>query len=186
MKFDDCVEKRCSIRKFSSKKVRWDKILEAIDAANKAPFAGNINNLKFIIVESQASKNRLAECCQQTWMSEASHIVVVCSDYKDLEKLYGDRGEIYSLQQTGAAIQNFLLKITDLKLGSCWVGAFDEEHIKRELSIPNHINVEALLPVGYIDKLSKVKSSKKAPLERIIYWGSWGTGKKPTKFKDPA
>ena len=59
MKLDDTIDKRRSIRKFSDKKVRWDLVLEAIDAALKAPYAGNINNLKFVIVESQKLKDRI-------------------------------------------------------------------------------------------------------------------------------
>ena len=185
MKLDDAIDERRSIRKFSPKRVRWDSILEAIDAANKAPYAGNINNLKFLIVEDQDSINILAECAQQDWMADATFIVVVCADYAPLESMYHDYASIYSRQQVGAAIENFFLKITDLKLGSCWVGAFTEEHIKRELKIPKDIVIEALLPVGYPNIRAKKKQSKKFPLARIIYWGEWKKKKKPTKFKEP-
>jgi len=190
MKLDDAIEKRRSIRKFSDKKVRWDLVLEAIDATLKAPYAGNINNLKFVIVESQKLKDRLAECAQQDWIADASFVVVVCGDYTHLERMYGERCVTYARQHAGAAIENFLLKITDLKLGCCWVGAYIDEYIKEELGIPEHIKIEAILPVGYPKPHVKQKSPKKESLEKYIQWDFWGerheARKKQRKFvKEP-
>jgi len=185
MKLDDAIDKRRSIRKFSSKKVRWDYLLEAIDAALKAPFAGNMNNLKFIIVQDQELINRLAECCQQDWINDASYVVVLCGDYSKLETVYQDRHDKYAKQHAGAAIENFLLKITDLKLASCWIGAFTENYIREALKIPENIEIEAILPVGYPKPAIKIKKPRKAPLEKIIRWDAWKTQRKPIGAKDP-
>ena len=56
MKTEEAITNRISTREFSNKPVKTDIILEAIDAANHAPFAGNINNLKFIIIGSKDNK----------------------------------------------------------------------------------------------------------------------------------
>jgi nitroreductase len=187
MKLSEAIDKRTSVRRFSKKKVRWDYVLEAIDAAIKAPFAGNVNNLIFIIVEDPTLINKLTECCQQDWVADASYVVVVCSDPHKLEMMYQDKGKDYGKQQIGAAIENFLLKITDLKLASCWIGAYTEDYIKKELEIPENIDIEALLPVGYAYKGTGAKKTKpkKASLEKIIRWNSWKTQKKPIGLKDP-
>jgi nitroreductase len=184
MKCLDAIENRCSIRNFSDKKVPWDKIIEAIDAANHAPFAGNINNLKFIIIQNPKTIKKLTECCQQSWISKSSILVVVCANTKKLEEHYQDRGYDYSKQQVGAAIQNFLLRITELNLASCWVGAFIDEEIRNELKIPEEYEIEALLPVGQITH-KKPKYSKKAKVETKIFWEAWDIKNKPTRFKDP-
>ena len=34
-------------------------------------------------------------------------------------------------------------------LGTCWIGAFDEQHVKTILALPNNVKVVALMPVGY-------------------------------------
>ncbi len=185
MNIDAAIEKRRSIRDFSSKKVRWSQVLEAIDAAIKAPFAGNINHLQFVIVSDQKIKNEIATQSQQLWLSEASYIVVICSDSKHLESLYNDRGKAYAKQQAGAAIENFLLKIVDMGLASCWVGAYLDERIKDCLDIPDNMEIEALLPVSYPDKIKKTKVPRRARLENVIHWGNWGTRKKPAIFTDP-
>ncbi|MDP4039354.1 MAG: nitroreductase family protein [Candidatus Pacearchaeota archaeon] len=184
MKLQDAIEKRRSIRKFSDKKVSWDMVLEAIDAANQAPFAGNINNLQFIIVSDQENKNQLAKSSQQTWIADAPYIVVVCAETKKLENHYDKLGIKYSKQQAGAAIENFLLKITDMKLASCWIGAFSEEQIKSTLKIPEKYDVEAILPIG--KEKGKIKAPRKHNLETSIHWDKWGVQKKPIIFKDPS
>jgi nitroreductase len=180
MELNEAIEKRASVREFSSKKVKWSDVLEAIDAAVKAPFAGNVSNLRFIIVEDQEVKNKIADFSQQSWMAKAGFVVVVCSDESKLEKMYLKRGLIYSRQQAGAAIENFLLRITDLGLGACWVGAYSDEIIKQALKIPEHINIEGIIPVGYPAK--KPKKSRKPALENVINWNAWDVNKKPTRF----
>ena len=115
MKLDEAIKKRCSTREFSSKKVKWEDILKAIDSANQISFAGNINNLKFLIISNQGKKDSIAKQSQQLWISTAPYVIVICSDSSRLESLYHQRGLVYSRQQAGAAIQNFLLKTNRLK-----------------------------------------------------------------------
>ena len=182
MRFDEVVSKRVSVREFSSKKVRWSDILEAIDAAGKAPFAGNINNIKFIIVENRELKNRIAELSQQSWIAAAGFVVVVCSDESKLEKMYDKRGLAYSRQQAGAAIENFLLKIVDMGLSACWVGAYSDELIKQALKMPENINIEAVIPIGHAR--ARPRKTKKAALENLIYWDFWDVKKKPFTKKE--
>ena len=53
MDFDSVVEKRVSVRSFKNKKASWKDILEAIDAAIKAPSAGKMHHFKFVVIEDQ-------------------------------------------------------------------------------------------------------------------------------------
>lgn len=183
MKLLEAIEKRRSIRKFKDKMVKWSLVLEAIDAASKAPLAGNVNSLRFIIVTDQDTKNELATYTDQAWISQADTIVVACSDDATLEQLYNERGPIYARQQVGAAIQNFLLRITDLGLGACWIGAYLDRGVKEVLEIPEKINVEAIIPIGYPDE--KPHPVRKEALESRIYWDKWNVKKKPTLARDP-
>jgi len=184
MKLEDSINKRCSCREYKKKEVKWADIIEAIDAASRAPLAGNINNLHFVIISKLETRDKIAQQCQQHWMSEAPYIIVICSDPTRLERMYSERSEKYCKQHSGAAIQNFLLRITDLGLSSCWVGAFHDELIKQMLKIPGHINIEAILPVGYARY--KPKQKTKARIETLINWEVWGQKRKPVRSKDPA
>src|SRR3989344_2002271 len=184
MEFDKVVRKRKSANRFSGKKVSWKDVLEAIDTANQGPFAGNQNNLHFLIVEEPSTIKDLANCCEQSWISNSNILVVVCSDDSHLEDLYGERGRIYSRQQAGAAIQTLLLALTDLGLSSCWVGAYTDEFVKQKLKIPQHINVEAIIPVGYEKKMPGDEKKKKKELENVLYWEEWKNSHRPKLFEE--
>ncbi|MFA5020014.1 MAG: nitroreductase family protein [Candidatus Pacearchaeota archaeon] len=172
MQLDKAIYERRSIRRFHPRKPDWRKILEAIDAARQAPAAGNLHCLKFILVDDPDKIERIGKACLQQFVSTANYIVVVCSDPTEVIRSYDERGEIYIKQQAGAAIENFLLKITDLGLGSCWIGAFVDEQVKTALRIPENINVEALLPVGY--PMNKpVRVPKKANIDKFVYFNLW-------------
>jgi nitroreductase len=184
MDLDKVVEKRHSVRSFKDKKVSWKDVMTAIDSALQGPFAGNMNNLKFIIVENTEKIKNIANHSQQSWISESGILIVVCSDDSFLEKQYGDRGTVYSKQQAGATINTLLLKLTDLGLGNCWVGAYADEYVKRELDIPSDIQVEAIIPVGYENPSKIRKKPSKHTLERAINWEKWGKNKRPAFFQD--
>jgi len=185
MEFDSVVKKRKSVRSFLAKKPSWKTVLEAIDAANQSPFAGNMNNLKFLIIEEKETIKKLAKFAEQHWIPQAGIVVLVCSDETPLENKYGERGRVYSRQQAGSAIQAFLLKLTDISLSACWVGAYADELVKESLKIPQHIQIEAIIPIGYENKKSSEAKLEKKELENVIYWGHWNNDMRPSLFKEP-
>ena len=171
MEFDRVVEKRQSIRNFSSKKVDWREVIKAIDSALQAPSAGNMQTLRFIIVSDRDKIKKLADASQQDFVAKAQFVVVVCSDKSQIARMYEDRAEMYSRHQAGAAIEHFLLKLVDLGLASCWIGAFSDEVVKGILQVPDDVNVEAILPVGY--ELGKTKKRQKANLDSVLYFDKY-------------
>ena len=161
MELDKVIEARHSCRRFSTKKPNWADIIECVDAANKAPQAGNIPVIKFIIVDDPEKIQKLADAAQQDFVSTAGYVVVVCSNPTQLQRSYDERGVTYSRQQAGAAIENFMLKLTEIGLATCWVGAFVDEMVKHALTIPDEVLVQAILPIGY-EMPPKSKQRKKA------------------------
>ena len=150
MEFDKTVKLRSSVRSFKeTKKPNYKDVIKAIDSATRAPLAGNLPCIKYILVSDKEKISELAQAAQQNFIAKVHYVVVICSDQKLLKEYYYDRAERYVRQQAGAAIENFLLKIVDLGLASCWVGAFSDETVKRILRIPDSVDVEAILPVGY-------------------------------------
>lgn len=176
MDIDKVIKSRKSIREFNTKSPDWRDIVEAIDAARFAPMAGNNYTLKFIIIHNQEKIEKLAKAAQQDFIQDTQYVVVVCSVPERTINNYGERGKIYVRQQAGAAIQNFWLKLTSLGLSSCWVGAFSEPMIKRELHIPENVQVEALFPIGYV--LTKTKTKKaKIEMDNILYFEKYANKK---------
>jgi len=172
MQLDKAIESRESIRKYTSKKPNWRKIIESIDMARYAPMAGGINSIKFILVDDKEKINQIAKSCDQDFVGTAQYIVVVCSTTSLVTNSYGKlRGERYLRQQAGAAIENFLLKLTENNLSTCWVGHFMDSQIKKTLKIPEEVIVEAVFPIGF--KNEKRTSKKKIDLDNILYFNEY-------------
>lgn len=182
MDINKAMKERHSVRKFTSKQVDWKDILEAIDYARLAPLAGNIQTMKFVIVDDKEKIRQIADACQQQFVSQASYVLVLCSDPQQIERSYGSRANMYIRQQAGACIENFMLKITELGLASCWIGAFVDSQIRKTLTIPDNIIVEAVLPIGY--EFGKTKQRIKPDLQNMMFFNKW-KAKFMTPWKKP-
>lgn len=177
MELEKAIQKRRSVRKFDiKKKPDWRNIIECIDSARYAPMAGNNYTLKFIMIDDEKKIEKISESCQQPFISEAKFVVVVCSNPSRTENLYGESGKVFCRQQAGAAIENFLLSIEEFGLATCWVGSFVEEQIKKELGIPDNVNIEGVFPIGYEAEKPRVKHAK-IELDRILYFNRYGDKK---------
>ncbi len=186
MELDVAIKNRRSILSFTKKKVSWKIILHALESSLHAPFAGNTNHLKFIIVEEHESIQKLATIAQQDWISQASMLIIVCSDDSNLEKLYGERGRIYGKQQAGAAMQNLLLKLTEHNIAGCWVGAFDDDLVRSQFMIPEEKQVEAIIAIGYEQPTikSRIRKPRKRSLDTVLFWEKWDKDQREPLFKD--
>jgi len=174
MDITDCISSRRSARKFKEKPIDPEDVMMLIDAARQAPSAGNQQAWKFILVKDEKKRKELADAAyQQHWMAEAPLIIVVLGMTEEVKRNYGVRGEmLYSIQNCAMAAQNILLRAEDLGLGTCAVGAFNEDMVKRILDIPDEMRSQMLIPVG----TSKDEPEKKLlkSLESMTYFEGYG------------
>ena len=109
---------------------------------------------------------------KQMWMAKAPVHVVVVAEPEKAKRYYGDRGEkLYSIQNCAAAAQNMLLEAHNLGLGTCWVGAFDKNVVRRALGIPEESVPQIIITIGYADEYVEVPI--KLPLESVMYFNGW-------------
>ena len=170
------IHSRRSVRKFKSKNPDWRDIIECIDAARYAPSAGGYNILKIILVDDLEKIKKIAKAAEQDFIAQTQYVVVICSDAPRIVNAYEKRGEIYARQQAGAAIQNFLLKLEEKGLSTCWIGHFIESQIKKILEIPDEVDVEALFPIGY-EFEKKYSRKEKKNLDSMLYFNLYGQRK---------
>lgn len=171
----EAILKRRCIRDYTDKKVSWQDISEIIDAGLRAPNAGNLQNWRFILIEKEDIKIELAKASlNQMWMTKASHLIVVCSDDTELKRYYSQRGEaLYPAQNCACAIENMLLLATEKNIDSGWVGAFDDNALRRILKIPDFINPHAIITLGYGKNIPK-EPTKRFDLDKVLFFDEWG------------
>ncbi|MFA6974255.1 MAG: nitroreductase family protein [Parcubacteria group bacterium] len=160
MDLQKAIEGRHSVRKYSIKKPDWKKIIECLDSVRYAPMAGGNYTLKIILVSDQEKINKLADAAQQPFIATAKYVVVFCSSSSRMTNAFGEKGKVYLRQQAGAAIENFLLKIHEAGMGTCWIGHFTEEEVKAILRIPGDVQVEAIFPIGYEVEKPRTRRAK--------------------------
>jgi nitroreductase len=58
----------------------------------------------------------------------------------------------YLALNVAISIEHINLKAVDLGLGSCWIGAFDSNEVKKIVEINDRYDIIALLAIGYADQ----------------------------------
>jgi nitroreductase len=170
----DCIRIRRSVRKYLEKDVSMHIIGQVLDAGRMAPTAGNLQNFKFVLVMEAETKRAIADAClQQYWMESAPVHIVVVAEPQKARQFYSERGEkLYSIQSTAAVIENMLVAATDLGIGCCWVGAFDDEMLCRALGIPSYASPQAVITIGYSDE--KPAMPNRFKLTDMVFVKKWG------------
>jgi nitroreductase len=171
----ECIKTRRSVRKYKDKQVPWDNIVTIMEAGKYAPSAGNLQNWKFIVIKDDDKRKAIAEASlQQWWMEEAPIHIAVIGEPEKAERFYGARGRrLYNIQGIAAAVENMLLTAHSLGLGACWVGAFDEDEMRRLLSLPEQVDVHVIITIGYANE--KPETPPKFRLEHMMYFEKyWG------------
>ncbi len=149
----EAIEKRRSIRKYKPEPIPAEKMEKILEAARLAPSAANRQPWRFVVVQNADRKKALAEIANnQKFLGDAGAIVVAMGDPDVTAKWYE--------KDTMIALEHMVLAATALGYGTCWIGAFDEDAVKKLLNIPPKMKVVALLPIGKPDETPLPKPRK--------------------------
>ncbi len=151
MDFFEAVKKRRSVRVFQEKNVEEEKLEKILEAANSAPSAGDLQAYEIIIVRDEKRKQLLASAALgQDFIAEAPVALVVLADPPRSAWKYGKRGsELYSIQDATIAGAYIQLAAVALGLSTTWVGALDDEEVKKIVGAPVEAKPVAIIPLGY-------------------------------------
>ncbi len=162
MEVYDTIMDRRSIRTYKKELIPKDKIEKLLETARLAPSAANRQNWKFIVVENEQIKNQLVSACSnQSFVGTASHVIAGI----------GDPTQKWHQVDLAIALEHIVLEAVELGLGTCWIGAFNEEDVKKILKIPPDRKVVALLTVGVPDESPAARPRK--ALEEIIAYNEY-------------
>ena len=133
------IMSRRSNRVYEPKPVSEGDLHTILEAGRQAPSANNRQPWHFVVVRDPDQKRKVAEaCCQQNWMADAGVIIA------GLGKVKAPGFQV----DVAIAMQNMILAATGFGYGTCWIGAFEQQQVKRILEVPDDLEVVALTPVG--------------------------------------
>jgi len=158
------------VRAFQDREVSEDSISRLLEAARRAPSASNRQEWRFIVVRNPATRKQLSKAAMgQGFVAEAPVVLACCAETDGHMMACGQL--CYPID-VAIAIDHITLCATADGLGTCWIGAFDEEEVRKVIGIPPHIRVVGLLPVGYPRDPSPVEKNRLA-LKEIVKYERW-------------
>ncbi len=162
----DIIRDRRSIRKYKETPIPTDVLNRVLEAGRMAPSGKNLQPWKFIVVKDPETEQKLAEASvRQYFMAKAPVILVACGFPDNCYAKMGRYMKSWPVD-VAIAVEHMMLQAWEEGLGTCWIGAFEEEAVKMILGVPEEVKVLALTPLGYPDEDPPHKRRK--PLEEIV------------------
>lgn len=164
----NAIFKRRSVRKYSSRPVDDETIIELLRAAMQAPSAGNQQESEFIVVKNRDSLERLSMMSPYARLvAEAPAAIVLLGNAGRMK--YPENWE----QDLGAAAENMLLEAVDLGLGAVWLGVHPLkeriEAVRDQFSLPDDLRPFAVIAAGYPEDENANYFADRWDEERVHY-----------------
>lgn len=175
--FKDLLLKRQSDRKYSSKKVEEEKILSCLEAGRLSPSACNSQPWSFVVIDQepvlQQAQKRIATMGMNRFVKQVPVLIAIVLEKPNFTASIGSviKDKEYPLLDIGIASNNICMQATELGLGSCILGWFDEKGLKQLLDVPESKRIPLIIALGYPTTVTRKKIRK--PMKEIIYFNSY-------------
>ncbi|MDP8232262.1 MAG: nitroreductase family protein [Candidatus Zophobacter franzmannii] len=180
----DVIQTRHSVRNFIDKPIPQDVLNDILEAGRSAPSAQNRQEWRFLVIQDKKrieslSINSGLIGLSNMYIRKAPLIIVACAETKKSIKL---NKQEYYLVDVAIAFQQMMLTAWSYGVGSCWLGAYSEEKVKKHLNLPKSFRVVGMSPFGYpaeekthyTKALSKFAGSdKRLDLDKIVKYDEW-------------
>jgi nitroreductase len=108
-----------------------------------------------------------------SFVAQAMAIIVIVRERPNFSSKIGGtiKNKDYSLIDIGIASENICLQARAEGLGSCMIGWFDEDEVRKILGIPEKKRVELLITLGY--SLSEYRTKKRKPEDEVVGYNKY-------------
>lgn len=147
----EAIRSRISVRSYSMKPVPDEVLDRVLETGRIAPSASNYQPWHFIVVTDPKKRAALSGGRWAKFLKECPVVIVGCGDKK--------KSPGWNVVDVSIALQQMVIAATAEGLGTCWIGSFYEDRVKKALNIPEKWGVVAMLTVGYPKKDSDLDPS---------------------------
>ena len=177
--FLEIIKNRQSDRSYVTKPVEKDKIQRIIEAGRLAPSACNAQPWKFIIVNDQDLKYKIADCTSTKilginhFTKQAPIHIVIVEEKANFTSNAGSliKDKHFPLIDIGITAQNICLQAEAEGLGTCMIGWFDEKKVKKLLNIPGSKRVPLIITLGY--PAGEKRKKRRKDIDQIVEYNSY-------------
>jgi nitroreductase len=181
MNFHELVRNRQSVRRYSPKPIENELVLKCLEAGRLAPSASNSQPWHFIIINEPELLNKVAEATTNkglpinNFAKQAPVLIVIVIERPPfITRMAGNiKNKDFEWTDLGIAAEHFCLQATELGLGTCMIGWFDEKKIIELLSVPKNKRVGLVITLGYaVENYKQRQKIRKVP-SKIISYNKW-------------
>lgn len=162
-------------RHFQPKPIPPEKVRAVLSAARLAPSQNNLQPWRFVVVQDDERRRRLAQAVPRgKVVSEAPIAIVAFSVEEDVPVTIGGYISAYPLD-VAVAIGHLQIAATAEGLGTSWIVDFHEDKVRELLGVPEGIHPIAVIPIGYPAEpngtahLDPPAEGRKSPDEIVAY-----------------
>ena len=168
MELQNAIRTRRSVRLYLSDAVPPGILKRIFECVRMAPSANNTQPWHFYVIREPALKSKIAKMSfGHRFLAQAPLIVVCCG--KSYAAPYSWLGAQMYLLDCAAAIDHLTLAARNEGLGTCWISDFDQDGIKRLLTLPAGYDVIMLTPLGWPATENFFKETRvRRPLQNMV------------------
>jgi nitroreductase len=151
MEVIEAIRTRRSIREYQPKPIeaRHKDIL--LEAARLAPSGANRQPWQIIMVTDEERLKGLVPLCKNQEFVGSCSMFLVGID---------DPNQKWARVDLSIALDHVSLAAEEMGLGTCWIGAFDQEKLAQYLGLPKDRVITVCMTVGYPDEAPAARSRK--------------------------
>lgn len=158
----------------ASRPVERDKLKRILEAGRVSPSACNAQPWHFIVVDEPELKNKVADATSTRilglnhFTKQAPVHIIIVEEKVNFTSGFGGwvKDKSFALVDIGIAAAHICLAAEDEGLGSCILGWFDEDKIRKLLDIPSGKRILLDIIVGYSTQAERPKKRKET--EKVI------------------
>lgn len=175
----ELLNTRQSDRAYLDTPIEDEKLYRILEAGRLAPSACNAQPWKFIVVNDQDLKNKVADCTSSKvlgmnhFTKQAPVHIVIIEERANFTSSAGSmiKGKHFPLIDIGIAAEHICLQAAAEGLGTCMLGWFDEPKVKKLLNIPKAKKVPLIITIGY--PASETREKRRKDLDQITSYNTY-------------
>ncbi|WP_027339841.1 nitroreductase family protein [Halonatronum saccharophilum] len=188
----DLLDKRCSVRDFSDKKISQEIINYILEAGRLSPSGGNEQPWKFGVINDKDLIIKISKIAyNQEWIASSNLLIVLCTTIVGDEK--GGRDiqkarfpelkveiekmdkELYSKlnqeeHQTKIAGTHMVLAALENGIDSTWISYFKVTQLAKLLNLPKDFIPTEIIAFGY--PKNRKEFVKKKSIDEIVFYNN--------------
>ncbi len=174
------MEQRHSCRSFTGMPVEREALDYCADAARLAPSARNSQPWRLILVDDPETVKKVAEQTSDEeqklnlFTKTAKAFAVFVNDGLNYTPVNRGKmkGDDYSKSDIGGMILAFTLAAEEKGIGSCIIGSFSADGVKKVLGIPEEKGLDLIIALGMPDEPGIPKKIRRER-EKTVSYNGW-------------